>query len=568
MKKLSLKYKILLVLIIVQLPFFLFFILYSNDVRDNVNSQLAKGQSETLTVFCNELKDQLSNADIYMAKYFFSNPAYQSIINTTNRNEIVFMLNDQVNSYNQFMKTNFYTSSIAFYSTQTTSSYLFYNNEQSFTSSEKEAFFKTFGDEFSNSNEGWHINTNYGAPILIRIIDNNGLKCGIAIDLDSITQNSQLIYKLSTPVVFMQNSDFLTSATWVREYQSKPKIIQETSQYKIVRAINNNYVVVSENILNFRAVFAVRYMYNWKWQEVTLWAFITTIILTFTVAWFYLYLNFFKPLRKLNVVMREIKNGDITARAENYGNLEFNQIGTVFNEMVDHIENLKIEAYENRINAERSQLNALRLQIRRHFFLNCLKNVYAMAEFGEKKDIQGIVIMLSDYLRYTLDISNNLVPLHSELEMCENYVNLQYVSQTSKPKLELSIDASLMDFKIPPVSILSLVENCCKYGISNDKSLTIWIDINHRRIEDEEFINITVRDNGRGFSEEMLEILNSSSGIDKLFAEKHIGIGNVILRFRMIYGQDCSAIFSNNNGSKTEIIVPIKGGGLNEAADS
>lgn len=568
MKKISLKYKLLLVVIIVQLPFFLFFILYSNSVRNNVNNQLAKGHAETLTVFCNELRDQLRAADKYVAEELFANPTYQSIIESSNQNEIALLLNGQNESFEQFMSVNFYASSIAFYSTKANRSYFFYNKEHSFTSSEKEAFFKTFGGEFAKSRDGWRIITNLGEPILVRIIENNGLKCGIAINLDRITKNSQLIYNLSSPVVFMRESNFLTSSMWVREYQNSPRLLYESSKYKILRAKNNNYIVVEENILNFKAVYAVPYLYDWGWQNVTLWVLLTTIITTFLIAWIYLYFNYFKPLKKLNTVMCEIKNGNITARAENYGNYEFNQINTAFNQMVDHIENLKIEAYENRLNAERSHLNALRLQIRRHFFLNCLKIVYAMAEFGDVKDIQGIVIMLSDYLRYTLDISNNLVFLRRELEMCENYVNLQYASQTSKPKLVLSIDASLMNFEIPPVSILSLVENCCKYGISTDKVLTIWIDINHRRIEDEEFINITVRDNGRGFSEEVLKILNSASGIDKKFMEKHIGIGNVVLRFQMIYGQGCLAVFSNNNGAKTEIIVPIKRGVLNEAADS
>ncbi len=568
MKKIALKYKLLFLIIIVQLPFFFFFMLYSNNVRDNINRQLVKGHAETLTAFCNELRNQLSNSDIYFSKELFTNPTYQSIQKSTNLNEIVFLLNSETDSFNQFMSINSYASSIAFYSTQTNTNYCFYNNLHNLTPSEKEAISKTFKNEFSNSKDGWYIVTNFEQPILIRIVENNALKCGIAINMDRITKNSQYIYNLSSPVVFMQDTNFLTSSMWVRDYKKSPQIIKDTSQYQILRVKNINYVAVSENVLNFKAVYAVPYLYDWKWQEVTLWTLISTIIFSFLIAWFYLYIYFFKPLRKLNAVMREIRNGNITARAENYGNFEFNQVNTVFNQMVDHIENLKIEAYENKISAQRSQLNALRLQIRRHFFLNCLKNVYAMAEFGEKKDIQGIVIMLSDYLRYTLDISNNLIPLRNELEMCENYVNLQYISQTSKPKLELSIDASLMNFKIPPVSILSLVENCCKYGISTDKILTIWIDINHRRIEDEEFVNITVRDNGRGFSEETLKILNSTSGIDKLFMEKHIGIGNVILRFRMIYGQDCLAIFSNNNGAKTEIIVPLKRGFLNEAVDS
>jgi hypothetical protein len=53
--------------------------------------------------------------------------------------------------------------------------------------------------------------------------------------------------------------------------------------------------------------------------------------------------------------------------------------------MMDQIKSLKIIAYEKTLAAQQAQLQYLQIQIRPHFFLNCLSALYGLAEVGESE---------------------------------------------------------------------------------------------------------------------------------------------------------------------------------------
>ena len=87
--------------------------------------------------------------------------------------------------------------------------------------------------------------------------------------------------------------------------------------------------------------------------------------------------------------MRRISAGDLSVRADwNPVNLELQQVKEAFNVMLNEIETLKIEQYEQKLDAERQEMAALKMQIRPHFFLNNLKLIYALAETGQTQQIQ------------------------------------------------------------------------------------------------------------------------------------------------------------------------------------
>ena len=234
--------------------------------------------------------------------------------------------------------------------------------------------------------------------------------------------------------------------------------------------------------------------------------------------------------------------------------------------MVDRLENQRIETYEAQINAKSYQMNALRLQIRRHFFLNCLKNIYSLTKTGNISDIQKTVLLLSRHLRYTLDISRNEIALSEELESCRNYMKLVEIGQDLKPELEIRADEDTLSLPVPPISLLSLVENCNKYGQRQDQPLKIVITAEKRKLDDESFLWLTVSDNGPGFTNEMLDKLNSE--MNSVGRQGHVGINNVMDRFEVLYGKECSMTFSNLGGANVEIVIPLKGDAGNETVDS
>jgi len=111
-----------------------------------------------------------------------------------------------------------------------------------------------------------------------------------------------------------------------------------------------------------------------------------------------------------------------------------------------------------------------------------------------------------------------------------------------------------MEFRVPPISVLTFVENSVKHGMSLNKPLNIYIKARLLLSEEGDYVNITISDNGKGFSDEELLKLNDNENAN---SSEHIGILNVKNRFAIIYNNKSTIFFSNQaNGACVEIFIP------------
>jgi two-component system sensor histidine kinase YesM len=277
------------------------------------------------------------------------------------------------------------------------------------------------------------------------------------------------------------------------------------------------------------------------------------MIMLIPLAFWFLKRALFGPMDGLVTAMEVAASGDLSVRAAgNTPDREFQIISATFNDMLDSIGALKIESYERELAARQARLSFLQLQIRPHFYLNCLKNLYGMAQNEQYGKIQEMLVPLGNYLRYMMDCNADLVALSRELSNCRDYILLQQYTQTYPPGLVIDVDDDVTDLKIPPVTLLTFVENCVKHGAMEGRLL---ITLRGRRLPSESggVLLLRVKDNGRGFKAEALEGLNRLGETDK----EHVGIINVWRRLRLMYGNDCGIIFSNDNGAVAEIFIPI-----------
>ena len=76
--------------------------------------------------------------------------------------------------------------------------------------------------------------------------------------------------------------------------------------------------------------------------------------------------------------------------------------------MADRIQDLKIEVYEKELDRKQMELSNLQLQIRPHFLLNTFNLIYTLAQRGQEKDVQQVILYLSDYFRYLFRSGRNL----------------------------------------------------------------------------------------------------------------------------------------------------------------
>lgn len=266
-----------------------------------------------------------------------------------------------------------------------------------------------------------------------------------------------------------------------------------------------------------------------------------------------------EPLESLTVTMKAIQGGDVNLRVPQNSKLkEVNAIAWTVNTMLDSLQEQKIASYEQKLELQRSQLQYLQLQIRPHFYLNCLNIIFSLAEKRKYKSIQQVVLDLSVYLRGMFRDSSTLIPLSTELHSVESFIRIQQESAQQKPIFQLEVAGDVTQASVPPLCILTFVENSIKHSSLTDSSIRLRVKCGMLSSEEGDWLNITITDNCGGISQEDLQQLNHPS--EELYRENHVGIFNVIQRLRLLYGESAQVSFRNEGkGACVELFLPLKG---------
>lgn len=111
---------------------------------------------------------------------------------------------------------------------------------------------------------------------------------------------------------------------------------------------------------------------------------------------------------------------------------------------------------------------------------------------------------------------------------------------------------------MPPVSLLTLVENSVKHGKMIGKTLKITITAKLLETEEGCMADLSVADNGTGFTAGDLKQLNSAAPQEEI--GQHVGLFNVVRRLQLLYGEQAAIAFTNNRrggGARVELFLPI-----------
>ena len=167
------------------------------------------------------------------------------------------------------------------------------------------------------------------------------------------------------------------------------------------------------------------------------------------------------------------------------------------------------------------QLEYLRYQINPHFFMNTLNNIHALVDIDPAK-AQETIVELSKMMRFVLyEGDKRGVPLGRELDFIRTYIKLMQLRYTDKVKITLDLPADVPDRTIPPLMLISFIENAFKHGVS---------------YQHESFIDIKVstEDNTLQFSCRNSKADTSPSG-GKQEGVGGVGLANVRKRLNLLY---------------------------------
>ena len=275
-----------------------------------------------------------------------------------------------------------------------------------------------------------------------------------------------------------------------------------------------------------------------------------------------------KPITRLTERLSQL--GDSILPSEFFiseGILEIDKANDKLNKVIFDMQELKIREYHSQLELKKIELNYLKNQIRPHFYLNMLSMIHSMLQTKNYKEIEELTILTSNYLRHLFMANQDFSELKDEVQHIKDYLEIQRIRYGNSINFSLDYNSNLQNTLVPSLLLQTFIENTIKHGFSFQDLFTILLSIKKVKTENSDYIQICIEDNGPGFSEEILSKLNQKQS---LITEDghHIGITNTIERLNLLYPNDYSIAFENNEegGAKILLLIPYKiiDGGYNE----
>lgn len=130
----------------------------------------------------------------------------------------------------------------------------------------------------------------------------------------------------------------------------------------------------------------------------------------------------------------------------------------------------KIEAQR-----DKAELAMFKAQISPHFLFNTLNSLYSLV-IGTSEKAEDAFIKFTDILKYTyVTVEKEEVALRDEIAYIQNYIDLQAIRLNGHTAIDWAYSVDDEELTVPPMLMLTFIENAFKYGASTSVDCTIRI---------------------------------------------------------------------------------------------
>ena len=280
-----------------------------------------------------------------------------------------------------------------------------------------------------------------------------------------------------------------------------------------------------------------------------------------------------RPLKKLSSQADEVAKGNFEIDLLPVESQD--EVGVVtgaFNSMVVSIGRY-IERIRESMEAERAlkerellmeghlkdaRLKYLQAQINPHFLFNTLNAGAQLAMMESADRTYDYIQKVAQFYRYNMKKSEETVTVAEEVEMVDSYIYILNVRFAGDIHYEKHIDESLLYTEMPGMILQPIVENCVNHGIREmgDRGVILL-----SLYEKEGRVCISVKDNGVGMSEEIIDKVMSGTYREEDMASGGNGVGmdNVISRMRLFTGnENVMTVQSRGKDMGTEVCLYLE----------
>lgn len=350
-------------------------------------------------------------------------------------------------------------------------------------------------------------------------------------------------------------------------YSTDESLLESNSQSELNKSYISNSVIIEKLKQKNYFIYDLNFISGWKIaalipesminesfdaiKEIIFWLLGIFIVISLILAWI-LSNSIINPLKKLQQDIFNVEKGNFNIHYDEDSIDEIGNIRLSFYKMVEEIKRLMERISDNEKKKKQIEMQSLQYQINPHFLYNTLNAVQWIAKIHKVPNISEMLTSLIKLLRASLSSVNSLHTLEQELEILDFYLKIQNQRYPDCFKVNYIIDNQLLTARVPRFILQPLVENIFFHAFADGKG-----EIIIEAFEKNNLMEIAVKDNGRGISEQMMESILMNKNTSERKTSSGIGIKNVEDKIKLYFGATYGLRISSEEGKGTTIYIQL-----------
>ncbi|WP_139891904.1 sensor histidine kinase [Bacillus sp. D386] len=337
------------------------------------------------------------------------------------------------------------------------------------------------------------------------------------------------------------------------------EVKRETNETKIEWKQENYHINTIANMGEFTYISVIP---DKGWQKLTIirgtmWVVICFLILAAILITFSFTRNYSRRIQNIVKIVRKVENGDLNARIPiSKQEDELSKISININSMLTELNKYIEQSYLLNMKQQQAELKALQAQIDPHFLFNTLEAIRMVAVVEGSKTSSKMIFHLSKLFRYTLE-SKDTVPLYTEIRYVNQYLKLMQFKYPDKLSVDINIPNEVEQTMVQKLILQPIIENYFAHGFKknqfNNELLILAQQVGEK-------IDIIVKDNGKGMSEDKLDIIVQHINHEEGDGVKSIGLRNIHQRLKLKYGDQFGISLTSikDQGTTVKLSIPVQ----------
>ena len=195
-----------------------------------------------------------------------------------------------------------------------------------------------------------------------------------------------------------------------------------------------------------------------------------------------------------------------------------------------------------------ARLQALKMQLQQHFLFNTLNAISALIP-ADARPAKRMLARLGDLLRTTLEHEETQeVTLREELVFLQPYLEIEQARLEDRLTVVTEVALETLDARVPHLVLQPLVENAIRHGIA-PRIEPGRVEIAVTRGPDDRFLQLEVRDDGRGMDQD-----------NQVRTRRGVGLTNIRSRLEQLYDGEHRFELENRPGGGVvvRVILPFR----------